>query len=91
MKKLPPDVAPYKKTPTFSETTTPGALMKSHTTKAGTWGKIVVLEGALRYRILKPQLEQVELSPDRHGVVEPTIAHEVEPLGNVSFFVEFYK
>ena len=91
MKELPTDVAPYKNTPTFSETTIPGALLKSHTTKAGTWGKIVVLEGALRYRILEPQLEQVELSPNKHGVVEPTIAHEVEPQGKVSFFVEFYK
>ena len=40
---------------------------------------------------LKKALEEVVLSPDRFGVVEPTVLHEVAPQGKVSFHVEFYR
>ncbi len=91
MKDLPGDVKTYKRTDTFTENTVPAGLLKSHNTKAGVWGKIVVLEGELRYRILEPQVEDVVLTVDRFGVVEPQVLHEVLPLGKVSFYVEFLK
>ncbi|MGI9290353.1 MAG: DUF1971 domain-containing protein [Gammaproteobacteria bacterium] len=90
MKVLPDNVTAYKRTPEFNEGSVPKGLLRSHETKAGTWGKIVVLEGVLQYRILEPELEELKLSPETYGVVEPTIAHEVEPLGPVRFYVEFY-
>ena len=31
------------------------------------------------------------LTPERPGVVEPEVAHEVEPLGPVRFLVEFLR
>ncbi|MGD9730359.1 MAG: DUF1971 domain-containing protein [Nitrospiraceae bacterium] len=91
MKALPTSAAPYKRTPTFTEQTVPPGLLKEHTTKEGAWGRIVVLEGELMYRILKPQLEEILLSPDRCGIVEPQVPHEVEPLGTVQFYVEFLR
>ena len=95
MKDLPDNVVSYKRTPEFSEDTVPKGLLNAHQTKAGTWGKIVVLEGVLRYRILEPETETetevTDLSPDLHGVVEPTVLHDVEPLGIVRFYVEFYR
>jgi tellurite resistance-related uncharacterized protein len=66
-------------------------LLKAHRTKHGTWGKIVVLEGELLYRILEPTLKEVHLSPHTHGVVAPDVHHEVQPLGEVQFYVEFYR
>ena len=65
--------------------------MKAHRTKAGTWGKIVVLEGRLRYRILEPEVVDLDLSPGTFGVVEPGVTHEVLPMGDVRFYVEFYR
>ncbi|MCZ6832042.1 MAG: DUF1971 domain-containing protein [Gammaproteobacteria bacterium] len=91
MKDLPAEVTSYKRTPEFTNETVPKGLVRAHQTKAGTWGKIVVLEGQLRYRILEPEHEEVDLSPEKHGVVEPTVLHEVEPLGKVRFYVEFYR
>ena len=88
---LPTDVEPYKKTPVFSQDSIPAGLLKAHSTKAGTWGKIVVTQGALRYRILEPAVEELVLSPQNPGVVEPQMEHEVAPLGEVRFYVEFYK
>src|SRR5690606_311089 len=58
MKTLPDAVRPYRRTPVFTEATVPAALLRAHTTKAGTWGRILVLEGRLRYRILSPRSEE---------------------------------
>lgn len=91
MKNLPPGVSSYKSTPEFTNETVPKGLLRAHQTKEGTWGKIVVLEGQLSYRILEPELEELVLSKEKSGVVEPTVLHEVEPIGEVKFYVEFYR
>ena len=91
MKALPETASSYARTAEFSEGSIPGNLLKSHRTKAGTWGKIVILEGKLRYCILEPEIRAFELSPGNPGIVEPEIAHEVEAQGRVRFFVEFYR
>ncbi|MCR8923431.1 DUF1971 domain-containing protein [Dasania sp. GY-MA-18] len=91
MKDLPTDVVAYKKTPEFDENTVPKGLLKAHQTKEGVWGKIIILAGQLEYRILAPQNETLVLSPAQHGVVEPTMLHQVKPLGPVKFYVEFYQ
>jgi tellurite resistance-related uncharacterized protein len=90
MKELPANVTSYNKTPEFTRATVPKGLLRRHLTREGTWGKIIILEGRLRYRILRPELEEIELSPERYGVVEPTVPHEVEPIGHVRFYVEFF-
>lgn len=89
MNDIPNKAKEYKRTPTFTEDTIPKGLLRSHTTKAGTWGKIVIEEGKLLYRILEPEIEEVELSPEKFGVVEPQVPHEVQALGKVKFHVEF--
>jgi len=91
VKQLPPNVIPYKRTPEFDEVSVPKGLLHEHRTKEGVWGKIVVLEGKLRYTINEPQEEGIILDENTHGVVEPTVRHEVTPLGNVKFYVEFYR
>jgi tellurite resistance-related uncharacterized protein len=91
MKEIPASTTAYKKTPEFTESTVPAGLLKAHQTKAGTWAKINVTEGQLYYRILEPEYEEVLLSSDKYGVVEPTILHEVEPKGKVRFHIEFFR
>ena len=91
MQALPEGVSNYAGTPEFTEESIPENLLKSHRTKAGIWGRIVVLEGGLRYRILEPEIRAFELSPGNPGLVEPEVAHEVEPMGRVRFRVEFYR
>jgi tellurite resistance-related uncharacterized protein len=91
---LPADAQPYARTAEFTEATVPAGLLRAHTTKAGAWGLIRVLEGQLIYRITDPRCPASEtvLTPETGpGVVEPTIVHEVEPRGAVRFFVEFYR
>lgn len=91
MKSLPANVVPYQRTREFSESTVPDALRHRHTTKPGVWGRICVLQGSLRYRILEPLPEEHTLSAESSGIVEPEIPHEVEPLGRVRFYIEFLR
>ncbi len=91
VKTLPDTVAPYKRTPDFDQDSVPAGLLARHTTKAGTWGRIVVTEGSLLYRVLEPVVEEHVLRPGVDGVVEPRVPHEVSPLGAVRFHVEFLR
>ena len=91
MKPIPPNVVAYKRTREFSETSVPASLTRRHATRSGVWGRICVLHGALRYRILEPEPEEHLLSPGDPGVVEPEVPHSVEPVGQVRFFVEFLR
>jgi tellurite resistance-related uncharacterized protein len=86
---LPAGVRAYRRTAVFDQDNLPAALRHEHSTKAGVWALIHVIEGRLRYRILDP-LSETELEPGKPGVVSPRQLHEVEPLGPVRFFVEFY-
>ena len=91
MKALPTSAVSYKRTPDFTEHTVPAGLLRSHSTKEGVWGKIVILEGSLLYRILEPIIEEVLLTPETFGVVEPTVKHEVVPFPGVRFYVDFHR
>lgn len=92
MKEFPKNVVAYSKTATFTQSTIPKGLLNSHTTKAGTWGKICILSGTLKYVIEdRDPLFEITLSDVRFGVVEPESKHHVEPIGKVEFYVEFYK
>jgi len=90
MKTLPLHVVAYKRTPEFDESSVPKGLLNDHQTKAEVWGKIVVLEGCLLYRINEPW-EEISLNKDTYGIVEPEVLHQVKPLGRVRFYVEFYR
>ena len=90
LKNLPADVRPYRRTPEFTEATIPSGLRHGHTTKPGVWAVIHVVEGALEYHILEPGEERHTLTPDTPGIVEPTVPHEVAPIGPVRFYVEFH-
>ena len=91
MKALPEGLSAYRRTPEFDASSIPDGLRRDHATKAGVWGRIRVLEGALVYRVAGPAPEEHVLTPARPGVVEPEVEHEVEPLGEVRFFVEFLR
>lgn len=91
MKNLPQNVKLVNQTPEFDEGSIPKGLLKAHQTKKGVWAKILVTEGTLQYTINEPEQEVIVLDTERFGVVEPTVLHEVKPLGPVRFSVAFYQ
>ncbi len=86
---LPAGLSAYKRTPIFDQDSLPAGLRREHRTKAGVWALIHVVEGSLRYRILEPRSEEI-LTVGAPGVVRPEQPHEVEPVGAVRLYVEFY-
>lgn len=87
----PTDLVAYRRTPVFDAQTIPAGLLRRHTTKAGVWARIHVVEGTLVFRLLEPVPSETRLSPERPGEVGPEVAHEVEACGPVRFYVEFLK
>jgi len=80
---------PYGTSPVFDQNSLPDALRHAHSTKAGVWGVIRVLEGELVCVIADPPSTLI-LTPDRPGLVAPEQVHFVEPLGPMRMQVEFY-
>ena len=87
---LPAHFIPYKQTTVFTEATVPAGLLHDHTTRAGVWARIVVVEGSLRYHVEALGLVTL-LTPDAPGIVAPELAHRIEPVGAVRFLVAFYR
>jgi tellurite resistance-related uncharacterized protein len=83
------ELSPYRSTPVFDQDTLPAALRARHDTKAGVWGVIRVIEGALKLTYLDPPSE-VTLAPGRPGLVRPQQPHFVTPIGVMKMQVDFY-
>lgn len=85
----PDDLEAYRRSPDFTEATIPEALQRSHSTKAGVWAKLHLIEGSLRFHDLETGRTQL-LSAGAHPVILPGRPHQVELVGPVRFFVEFH-
>ena len=97
---LPSNVVQYSQVPGkgkyFTATAIPKGLLKDHTTKAGTWGVINISSGRLEYTIpastSTDETLVFELTPSRHGVIEPQVLHPVKALSDdLQFVVEFHR
>jgi tellurite resistance-related uncharacterized protein len=81
--------APYRSTPVFDQDSLPAALRARHSTKAGVWGVIRVIEGELELTCLEPEASLL-LTPERPGLVLPQQPHFVTPRGAMRMRVDFY-
>ncbi|MFO0578841.1 MAG: DUF3565 domain-containing protein [Polyangia bacterium] len=90
---LPEGAVAYKRTPEFDERSMPDGLRRDHTTRAGTWGRLHVVAGRLRYCVDEPTPREQLLDPATPGIIPPEVHHHVEPLADepVRFFVEFLR
>jgi tellurite resistance-related uncharacterized protein len=81
---------PYKTTSIFDEVTLPEAIRSAHSTKAGVWGLLRVLDGEARLVFHAPRRE-VTITPGHPGEIAPEAVHHVELAGPVRLQVEFYR
>lgn len=91
MSSLPVTVEKYSETAVFTQDTIPAKLRARHSTKAGVWAKIHIIEGTLEYTALDDPPETTILSSTTPGIVPPTRVHCISPIGPVRFKVEFYR
>jgi tellurite resistance-related uncharacterized protein len=89
---LPPGLARYKQTPQFTAKTVPGALLTTHSVKAGVWGLLRVLHGRVRYCLDDGTPKALLIGSGGTAVIEPEVRHHVELLDEDSaFLVEFHR
>jgi tellurite resistance-related uncharacterized protein len=93
---MPAGHAPYQRTKTFSADTVPKGLLANHTTKRGVWGLIHVESGELEYTIQDERFANglanvTRLETGSVATVITEIEHRVKPVGDVSFYVEFWR
>ena len=88
---LPADLRVVRTTALWDERTMPAGLRRSHRVAAGVWGRLRVREGELRFRArTDPPLDAV-VGPGAEQAIPPEVEHEVEPLGEVAFLIEFLR
>ena len=88
---MPAGYVAYKRTPEFDAESLPDGLKRDHSTKHGVWARIHVIAGRLRYVVEEPLATESILEPGIDGIVVAEVRHHVEPLGDVRFYVEFYR
>jgi len=94
-KRMPEKLIAYKRMPLWTKDTMPEAVQRKHNTKVGTWGKITVLKGKLKFVQLTEDGEEVASHVFEAGadnpMAQPQAWHRVEALtDDVEWFLEFY-
>ena len=81
--------APYASSPIFDEHSLPDSLRNKHSTKAGTWGLLRVLEGEVELVFLDPPSQRL-IMVDDPATIPPQSLHFVKLVGPMKMQVEFY-
>ena len=68
----------------------PRGLRSDHQTRAGVWGRIVIVAGSLRYHVDGMGVHH-DLAPEKAGIVVSQLLHRVEVVTEVRFYVEFHR
>ena len=85
----------YKRMPLWNKQTMPEAVQQKHNTKVGTWGKITVVRGALKFIELTEDGEVLAEHLFQAGadnpMAQPQAWHRVEAAtDDVEWYLEFY-
>ncbi|HBO39158.1 MAG TPA: tellurite resistance methyltransferase TehB, partial [Pasteurellaceae bacterium] len=85
----------YKRMPVWTKDSLPKMFQEKHNTKVGTWGKITVLQGKLKFYVLNENgdtvSEHIFTSTDETPFVEPQLWHKVEALSDdLECYLEFH-
>jgi tellurite methyltransferase len=86
---IPADLAVVRTTATWDEHTVPDALRRAHRVASGTWGRLRVAGGSLRFVAeTDPPTDVIVVAPGTQGI-PPDVEHFVEPQGPTRFAIEF--
>ena len=88
---LPAGFVAYGRSPDFTPENLPARLQAAHSTKAGTWGLLHVLEGAVLYQLEAPYEGEKRVSAGETVVIESEVPHHVTFVEPGRFFVEFHR
>jgi len=86
---LPAGIEKYAQSPVFSSESVPDSLLASHSTKGGTYGRIVVTKGAVAYFLKGSDEPLAQIHAGETFVILPTEEHFVRLTSDAEFLVEF--
>ena len=74
---MPEGFEAYGRSPDFTPETLPARLQSAHTTKAGTWALLHVMEGEVLYRLEPPHEGEQRARAGEAIVIEAEVPHRV--------------
>ncbi|MGH9108716.1 MAG: DUF3565 domain-containing protein [Acidimicrobiales bacterium] len=86
---LPAGLRLARTTPEWDEVTMPAGLRRDHRVAGGTWGRIAVRSGRLRFVLPGDPGVDVEVVAGAGQAIPPEMTHHVEPIGSVRFAIDF--
>jgi tellurite resistance-related uncharacterized protein len=88
---LPGGLEVVRTTEIWDERTLPAALRRAHRVAKGTWGRLQVVAGAVRFRASTEPVLDVLLVAGDEQAIPPGVEHQVELRGEGRCFVEFLR
>ncbi|MFV0258075.1 MAG: DUF1971 domain-containing protein [Acidimicrobiales bacterium] len=87
---LPAEVAWVRTTPAFTAATVPDGLLRSHRLADGVWGVLRVQRGSVGFATEADGAGR-RLGPAGHVIIEPGVAHRIDPAPDARFVIDFYR
>lgn len=87
-RQIPEGARVYKCTPTFHADTVPAGLLKDHSLKKGTWGRLVVLNGCVDFH---EGAHSWKVTAESDFVVLPEVLHHLVLAGPVTLRIDFLR
>jgi ferredoxin len=88
---LPSGLVLQRRTDDFTKVSVPAGLLRAHRVARDVFGRVVVLEGRLRFVWEEPGADEpLDLVAGDSVVIPPDTRHRVEPGSSCRFAVEFY-
>jgi len=89
--RMPAGFEAYGRSPEFTPETLPSKLQSAHSTKAGTWALLHVLEGEILYRLEAPYRGEQRAQAGGSIVIEAGVPHYVAFTRPGRIYIEFYR
>ncbi len=88
---IPAGFEAYGRSPEFTPETLPARLQSAHSTKAGTWGLLHVLEGEVLFQLEPPYRGERRARAGETIVIEAEVPHHVVFTDAGRIYIEFYR
>jgi tellurite resistance-related uncharacterized protein len=86
---IPDGLSVRRTTATWDERTVPDALRRSHRVASGTWGRLRVETGSLRFVARTDPITDVTVDSERAQGIPPDVDHHIETQGPTRFSIDF--
>ena len=88
---LPDGLTLARTTPVFDANSVPAGLLAAHQVAEGVWGRVIVETGVLDFVFEDEPSDVIHLVAGDQQVIPPQRPHHVQPVGAVTFCVEFHR